>query len=308
MPLDSYVVELLELQERQGRKRWDQLPVEDARTLFSAMRGLYGDPPDVAEVTDVALDENLTVRHYCPLPESIHQPVILFIHGGGWVLGDLDSHDTLCRRLALDAGLPVLSIDFRRPPEHRFPIPAHDCFDAFKLIHQRAETFNIDPERIILAGDSAGGNLAIATALQAAESEFVDSIRGLGLFYPVIEANFQGSSYLRFAEGFGLTQQTMRWFWSQYLVSEEQKHDPLVNPLRSDRLGRLPPTKLILAEYDVLRDEGHRFAEALKAAGVEVSLTEYAGMIHGFVHFYGFIKSARPAIEEAAAWAKQISE
>lgn len=223
-------------------------------------------------------DRAIAVRIYHPTQESA-LPVILFYHGGGFVLCSAASHDAMCRELALKSGAVVVSVDYRRAPEAPFPGPLNDCYDAFEWVTNHAEEINVDPMRIAVCGDSAGGNLAIATALRARETGLI--IRYMGIIYPMIDPQCGFPSIATQSTGPVLSQQIIEWFWECYLGASGNSHDPLAAVLTAD-LRNLPAATVLTAEYDPLRDEGEAFARALRAAGNATVTRRYLGMAHGF--------------------------
>jgi len=223
-------------------------------------------------------------------------PCILYIHGGGWVICDLDSHDLIGRALAKESGCAVLSVDYRLAPEHPFPAGLQDCRAALLWVRDHGASLGLDGSRIAVAGDSAGGNLAAALCLLMRD-EAPKLIRHQALIYPVTDHNFDRPSYLDFADDYGLTRDEMRWFWRHYLARPEDADHPHASVLRAPDLRNLPPATVTSAEFDVLRDEGEEYAERLRAAGNEVSLHRVAGTCHGYAHMIGTVRQA----DESAA-------
>ena len=224
---------------------------------------------------------------------------LVYFHGGGWVIGSLDTHDDVCRKLALALDHPVISVDYRLAPEHPFPTPLDDCVSAVKWIHAHARELGIDPDRLAVGGDSAGGNLAAVVA----------NLRPVPLcfqmlIYPVTDARRGSQSYRDNADGYRLTANGMKWFCDHYLNgSSSSETDPLVSPLLTDMsvLSAAPPAIVITAEYDPLRDEGEAYAQLLLAAGVPCTLTRYYGQIHGFFSMSHLCDDGHGAIQQAAA-------
>ncbi|MCA8986380.1 MAG: alpha/beta hydrolase [Planctomycetaceae bacterium] len=302
--LDQESQALLKEMEERDIPAWPDLPLNFARKVFTLMNDYSGERLEMQTV-DAVLDDEIRIRRYLPEGLDNPAPTVVYFHGGGWVLGDLDSHDQVCRVLARESMSQVIAVDYRRPPENRFPIAPQDCFAALRSIVSRAEELSVCPENLFLAGDSAGGHLAISVALQALETDGID-IRGLVLFYPVIRPDFSSSSYERFAEGFGLTRKTMEWFWKQYLGEDLSVTHPWINPTKAASRPDFPATAIFLAECDVLHDEGEEFALALRKAGGEVAIHEFPGVIHGFIHFMGRISSGKLAIEEAGRFVDSL--
>jgi acetyl esterase len=229
-------------------------------------------------------------------------PVLIWFHGGGWVWSSIDTHDRLARELAVTGEVAVINVDYALSPEARFPQAVHECAAVVRHVAAHAAAWGIDPARIMLGGDSAGGNLALATAL-ALRDGADPTLAGLLCAYPVTDADFDTPSYHEFAEGYGLTRAAMQAYWTLYLRDPADRLNPLAAPLRGDLRG-LPPTLLQLAELDVLRSDGERMAAALEQAGVAVTLETYAGMLHGFMRLSAAVGTTRTAIASAGAWLK----
>jgi acetyl esterase len=240
----------------------------------------------------------IPIRVYAPNADTATPPVVFF-HGGGWVLCNLDTHDGAARKLANASGCTVVSVDYRLAPENPFPAAAEDCYAAAQWVSDNAEQLGARPGPIAVVGDSAGGNLATVTALMARDGNGPDVAQQV-LVYPVIDCDFERPSFLENAEGYLLTRDVMIWFWDQYVPDETGRRDPYVRPLGAELAG-LPPALVITAEYDPLRDEGEAYARALKEAGVDVTCTRYDGMIHGFLSFADFVDKAKEAMGQAGA-------
>jgi len=294
MPLHSQVKKFLDALAEQNSPGWEELTPHEGRDVFASLTDLFGEVEKVARVQEL---DNL--RIYTPTGTGPF-PAVIYFHGGGWVLGSRDTHDVLCRRLANAAECVVVSVDYPLSPESQFPEPLETCYEATRFISQSAEEFEIDPSRIAVAGDSAGGNLAAAVALLAVERG-TPSLSFQLLFYPVMDHDFSTQSYHEFAEGFGLTKSSMQWFWQQYLGSDGDGQNPCASPLRSSNLSQLPPAHIITAEYDVLRDEGEAYATKLIEAGVPTTVQCYEGMIHGFTHLAGIFDKGRQSLYDAAS-------
>ncbi|PHQ33677.1 alpha/beta hydrolase [Rhodopirellula bahusiensis] len=304
----TFVALLRELQP----PRWEEMGVVKARRGFSALVDSFGDGPAMQSVEDHRVEEttadgqslSVPVRVYRPegLPDAA--PVIMFFHGGGWVLGDVASHDSTCRRLAGASGAAVVSVDYRPSPESPFPGPVQDCFVATKAIAKLAGEWKLDADRMAVMGDSAGGNLAAAVALLAKDDPDV-SVKYAVLVYPVVTPRFDSGSYREFESGFGLTKRTMQWFWANYFGLEEdgffgieahQDADPLADLMAADFTG-FPPTHVLVAGYDVLRDEGLALADKMESSGVSVTRENASDMLHGFIHFAGQFETGVTAMQ-----------
>ena len=241
----------------------------------------------------------IPARLYEPPGVGLEQrPLIVYFHGGGWVLGDLDTHDSVCRFLAANAAAAVLSIDYRLAPEHPFPAAVEDAFAAFRWATAESARLGADPSRIAVAGDSAGGNLAAAVSLLARDDDGPDPAMQV-LLYPIADATGGQWSRDAFADGFLLTKADMEWFENHYLPPGTDRADPRVSVLRADTSG-LPPTYVTTAGFDPLRDEGEDYAERMREAGVSVALRRHPGLIHGFAHMTEISRTARAAMHELA--------
>jgi acetyl esterase len=293
MALDPEVIPLLAQLEEAGFPDPGEASLEELRAAA------VFPPPEVP--TPVAAVEALQapgpagpvpVRFYRPAGPGPH-PLVLFFHGGGWVVGDLDSHDETVRRLCAGSGAAFASVAYRLAPEAPFPAPLEDCYAAAAWAVQHADGLGIDAARIAAAGDSAGGNLAAALCLLARERGG-PSLAHQVLVYPVTGADFDTASYREHGEGLFLTRAMMQWFWDQYVPDPAKRADPLAAPLAGDATG-LPPATILTAEYDPLRDEGAAYARHLQTAGVPVDYRDFPGMIHGFLGMTGVLSQAGTA-------------
>jgi acetyl esterase len=235
----------------------------------------------------------LALRVYYPSAQA-GLPVTLFYHGGGWVLCDLDSHDHLARSLALASGSVVVSVDYRLAPDTRFPGPVEDCYAALQYVVNSAAALGVDASRVAVAGDSAGGNLAIAVALMARDRGG-PALCHQALFYPVTKSGCKTGSFTELSSGYFLSREIMLWFWECYLASPEDASHPLASPMHAASFAGLPSASIATCEFDPLRDEGEQFGAALRAAGVQAATRRYAGMIHGFAT----MPHVTPVAEEA---------
>ncbi|HIG00948.1 MAG TPA: alpha/beta hydrolase, partial [Myxococcales bacterium] len=217
---------------------------------------------------------------------------------GGFVIGDLDTHDGTCRELAVGAECLVVSVDYRLAPEHPFPAAPEDCYAATAWLAEHCAELGGDPARLAVGGDSAGGNLAAAVALMARERGGPPLAHQL-LIYPVTDYGFDTASYRENAEGYMLTRPLMEWFWNHYLADPAQGDNELASPLRAASLAQLPPATVITAEFDPLRDEGEAYAQRLSEAGVKTEMTRYDGVFHGFFGMGAAIDKAKQAVDEA---------
>ena len=228
------------------------------------------------------------------------RPAVIVYHGGGWVIGNPDSEDVLSRGLCKRVPAVVISVDYALAPEHRYPAAAEDCYAALEWTVSNADELGIDASNVALAGTSAGGNLA-AVVSQMTRDRNGPEVAHQVLFCPVTDHGHTRPSYEEFATGFGLTREGMNWFWDQYMGDDKHRAaEPYASPIRGADLRGLPDATVIVAECDVLRDEGEEYADALRRAGVDVRVTRYEGMIHGFNLVLGLINAAEDALDEAA--------
>jgi acetyl esterase len=280
MPLDPEVVPLLEFFKELGMPDTATAQPEEMRAAMAAMP--VENQTAVGAVEDRTIpgpDTDIPLRIFRPGGEGAF-PLLVFFHGGGWVVGDLDTHDEFCRQLCVGTGSVVVSVDYRLAPEAKFPAAPEDCYAATCWAVEHAADIGADGNRLCVAGDSAGGNLAAVVSIMARDRAGPTITHQL-LMYPVTDFNFETGSYRENAEGYFLSRAMMRWFWGHYLVDDSQGSDPLAAPLHAN-LTALPTATVITAEYDPLRDEGIAYAEALAEAGVRVEYRLFVGMIHGF--------------------------
>ena len=271
-----------------------EIPVDEARAAHSEEAArLCGEGEPVAEVRDMRVGE-VPVRIFRP-EGNRPLPIVAYLHGGGWMMGTLDSYDSLLRALANASGAIVAGIDYRLSPEHRFPAALEDSLAAIRWLAAHAGDLGGDGGRLALAGDSAGGNLAAVASRRLREA-----VRFQALIYPVIEPELDTPSYRDFAEGHGLSRASMERFWRLYLDGADPTH-PDAAPLRAGDLSGLPPAYVLTAEEDVLRDEGEAYAEALRAAGTPTELVRWPGTIHGFFRWLAVAPAAREAVDAVGA-------
>ncbi len=302
MALDPQARTVLDQMAGMGDKPINELSVDEARRASEGMAAMQGPLEPVAGVEDRTLPGpggSIPVRIYAPFGKGPF-PVLIYFHGGGWVIGDIASSDGLCRMLTNAAGCIVVSVDYRLAPEHPFPAAVDDAYHSTLWAATNASSFGGDPSRIAVCGDSAGGNLAAAVA-QIARDRGKPAIQFQLLIYPVIDAACDTPSYSENAEGYFLTRVAMQWFWNHYVQNDADRNHPYASPLRASSLADLPAALVITAEFDPLRDEGERYAECMRAAGTPVKLTRYNGMIHGFFTMSAIIDQGRVAIQQSAA-------
>jgi acetyl esterase len=305
MPVDPQIRALLD--RGTGVPATHTLPVAEARRQYEARIALMAPPPEVAKVVERRIDGtggSIALRIYTPAGNG-PLPLMMFFHGSGFVLCSLDTHDGICRNLAAGIGCVVVSVDYRLAPEHKFPKGLDDCLAATRWAAANAVELGIDPALIMVAGDSAGGNMAAVTALRVRD-EGGPRLCGQMLLYPVTDYHTPGTpSYAENADGYGLTRDTMEWFWAHYLISPEEAENPHASPLRARDLAGLPPAHVTSAEYDPLRDEAELYGMRLRAAGVPTEITRRPGMNHGFLFWVGIVGGADAAMAEACSWARQ---
>ena len=306
MPVDPQIQALLD--RGTGVPATHTLPVAEARRQYEARIALMAPPRPMAKVLERRIDGPggaLGLRIYTPEGSGLF-PLMMFFHGSGFVLCSLDTHDGMCRNLAAGIGCVVVSVDYRLAPEHKFPKGPDDCLAATRWAAANAVELDIDPARIMVAGDSAGGNMAAVTALRLRD-DGGPPLCGQMLLYPVTDYHTPGTpSYAENANGYGLTRDAMEWFWAHYLTSPVEAENPYASPLRAQDLSGLPPAFVMSAELDPLRDEAELYGERLKAAGVPTEITRRPGMNHGFLFWVGLVTGADSAMAEACAWARQI--
>lgn len=302
--LDPEIRAILEQKAAASAPPLESLPLADARQAsIDGLAPWKGEPEPVDSIEDVRLHEpggSFPIRIYSP-ERTKPSPALVYFHGGGWVLGDLETHDVICRALACRSRAVVVAVDYRLAPEHQFPAAVIDCYAATKWVSDHADRLGIDPRRIAVGGDSAGGNLAAVVSLQSRD-EAGPHIALQVLVYPSTDlSSFDTPSCREFGEGYWLNLSLMEWFREQYLARPEDARCVHASPLLAPNLQGLPPALVITAECDPLRDEGEAYAKRLREAGVPVRQTRYAGMIHPFFAMSGGIAQAREAIAEVAA-------
>ena len=310
MPLHPQAQAMVDAMARMPVVPLDQLSVEQAREQFSRTRTPFLAPPqEVGALSDLAIPGpggRLRVRAYTPMGSRRGEPLpaMVYFHGGGWVFGDLDSHDPLCRELCNLARCVIVSVDYRRAPEHRFPAAVDDSVAAVRYVAEHAADFGIDASRLAVGGDSAGGNLATVVALTLRD-QGGPRLAFQVLIYPVTDFAMDAPSYTSLANGYTLTRDRMRYFSELYLRAPQDIGDWRASPLKAADLSRLPPALIMAAGHDPLVDEGKAYADRLAAAGVPVTYTCYDGVVHGFASMAGAMDAGHTAIAEAAAALKR---
>ncbi len=306
MPLDPQAQKLLDAFVALNLKPVEDSTPDEARESMRSRTAGLGPFDDVAAVADHRVPVKggeITVRMYSPGGKK-SQPALVFYHGGGWVIGDLYTHDGICRSIANAAGCAVASVDYRLAPEAKYPTAVEDSYAAFSWVIANAGTLGIDARRVAVGGDSAGGNLAAAVSLMARDRRAPAPIQQT-LIYPVTNYGLDTPSYHENATGFLLTRDAMHWFWNHYLEREAQGQEPYASPLLAPSLAGLPPALVITAGCDPLRDEGEAYAARLRDAGVPVTMTRYDGMFHGFIRMTRLLDKSRAALDEIAGALKK---
>ncbi|CAE6752275.1 alpha/beta hydrolase [Paraburkholderia haematera] len=310
MPLNPKIEQILDMIARAKRPQLHELTPQQARASYEKSAPIL----EIASAQMFAVEDlhvpmrdgaTIRARLYQPVEPSWAEPapVLVYYHGGGFTVGSVDTHDALCRMFARDGQCTVLSVDYRLAPEHPFPTAVEDAFDALTWLHAHAAEYGVDPERLAVGGDSAGGTLATVCAVQAREAG-IKLVLQL-LIYPGATAYQQTDSHSRLADGFLLSGDTIQWFFEQYVRDKRDRDDWRFAPLDGTRgapnFSGLAPAWIATAEYDPLSDEGDAYAEKLRAAGNQVTLNRYAGMIHEFFKMGGFVPDVAKAHADAAA-------
>jgi acetyl esterase len=298
MPLDPQAEPLV---AAQAGMQIDQLTPEIMRAATAA--GAAPIQREIARVFDRTIPGpggDIPVRFYSELEPNEVVPALVFLHGSGFVIGGLDSHDNFCREFAARGRIAVLSVDYRLAPEHKFPAATEDAYAAVSWLAQNGQELDIDESRLAVGGDSAGGNLAAVVALMARDRGGPKLLHQL-LMYPVLGGpNDSRRSYEENAAGYGLTPAAMQWFMDHYTRTPADLDNPYVCPIRADDLSGLPPATILTAEYDVLRDEGEEYGRRLAEAGVPCTVSRYDGEPHGFMSMVGAVARASDAFEECS--------
>ncbi len=284
-------------------KLWE-VSAPQARAMFLAMREMFqpkGVP--IGKIDSVEIPGPggpVPARIYTPVGLTGRvTPACLYYHGGGWVIGDLDTHDSMCRQIANESGCRVISVDYRLAPECKFPAAFEDAYAALEWAEANASDHQINPNRLAVAGDSAGGNLAAAVALHT-RAKGGPRLSYQVLLYPVTQARAATKSMAELASGYVLEKASMDWFCDQYMQPDTDLNDPRLSPLAAKDVSGVAPAYVLVAGFDPLRDEGKAYADKLKAAGVAVDFVEYASMIHGFLGMEGVVPQATQALKDAA--------
>ncbi len=295
MPLDAASAQVLEMIEQLGLPPFEEQTPEAARAMFAAMREVSAGGPEVASVEDREI-AGVAVRIYRP-STATGVPVLVYLHGGGWVIGNLDSHDGVARELASQTGIVVVSVDYRLAPEHKFPAAVDDAVAVTRWVLDHAAEVGGDPTRVAIGGDSAGGNLSAVVT-----HELRGRLAFQLLVYPAVDLGMSSPSIEENGEGYLLTKASMEWFIGHYIGgTTADPADARLSPLANTEWTGLPPALVITAEFDPLRDEGEAYAAKLSAEGVATTLHRYDGQIHGFFSMGALVPDGKAALAEAAA-------
>ena len=305
MPLDPQLQAMRDQRERDGVPPLYTMSLADARAAdLASIRESGGEPEPVHEVANLTIPGpggELPLRVYRPA-SARPLPALLYFFGGGWVLGTIDTADGVSRSLANSSGALVAVVGYRLAPEHPFPAAVDDCYAAVRWVAGHAEEIGADPARLVVGGDSAGGNLAAAVALRARAGG--PALAGQLLVYPNTDQLADDRSMRAADDPFLFNRRSVAWYRRHYLANPDDAADPLASPLRAESLAGLPPALVITAEYDPLRDQGEAYAHRLADAGVQVELSRYPGMAHGFFTMAGTVDASRAAIQQASSFVR----
>jgi len=303
MPLDPQVSQLLRAIDSAGWTSFSKLSVKEVRDAFARLTSFIP-REDVKSIQDFQIPVEggaISARLYTP-PALHTNGVVLYFHGGGFVIGGIEEYDGLCRALSSLCETRVVSVGYRLAPEYRFPTAVDDCYASLKYLFNHSSELGIDSSKFVVAGDSAGGNLAAVVSLQS-RGKFV--LKRQVLLYPVVTADSATKSLVEYSDGYFLTREQMGWFSSKYARSKQDFFDPRFSPLLEDSLRGAPPTLVVTAEYDPLRDQGEAYASRLAAEGVPVMNMRVNGMVHSFLSFFGNVGAGRDALAAIAGVIRQ---
>ena len=307
MPLDPQVIKILKEAESLGLPEYQDLSPTEARKQMLDQAPPVQAALSVKKVIDRKIpgpDGDIPIRLYYPAGDAPF-PTLVYFHGGGWVIGDLDTHHSFCHALAKTSGCLVAAVDYRLAPEHRYPAAVEDAYAATKWVAENSALIQADPDRFAVCGDSAGGHLAAVVSLMARDRQG-PRIDFQILIYPITDCRFDTPSYEENKEGYMLTRDLMKWFWNHFINDESEANDPYVSPLRAKNFGNLPPALILTAGYDPLRDEGEAYGKKLQEAGVNVTLSRYPGMIHAFIRMTALLDEANVALGEVSGTLREV--
>ena len=300
-----------ELNSQSGPELYE-LSVKDAREVLINIQKMDVEklPADIEDLNiPTGPNGKISIRIVRPIGLTGRLPVVMYFHGGGWVLGNKDTHDRLIREIANDSHAAVVFVNITPSPEAKFPLALEEAYSTIEYIAENGNIMNLDPSRIAVAGDSVGGNMATVVAMMAKE-RMGPKIMFQLLFYPVTDSSFYTSSYKQFSTDYYLTREAMKWFWANYLPDKQKRKDPKASPLRAtvEDLNGLPEAMIINGEFDILRDEGEAYAHKLNDAGVKVTAVRYLGTIHDFVMLNPLseVPSTKAAIRQASEKLREV--
>lgn len=309
MGLAPEIAQFLDARACLGLPEVWEAPVGVLRANTYDRIAIAGLPEEIFSVTDRFIpgpSADLPIRIYRPNNQK-NLPALVYFHGGGWVVNFLDIYDAVLHSLANATGSVIVAVNYQKAPEHPYPTPFDDCYATLLWIHSNASELGINRGKIGVGGDSAGANLASAVALKARDHNGPALAYQL-LIYPCIERNFETGSYSKYGTGYGLSRQSMQWFWEQYLQGDDHDNDPYACPLQAEDFSNLPPAIIVTAEYDPLKDDGVKYEWLLRQADVQTYYRDYAGMIHGFLGMGSVTPTAAIAIADCAALIGEIDQ
>ena len=307
MPLAPEIMRYLAAQAISGAPDVNQAPLSVIRAGTYNRIVLAGKPQKIFSIQDRYISgstSDLHIRIYRP-SSAENLPALVYFHGGGWVLNFLDIYDAELSDLANASGSVIVAVNYQKAPEHPYPIPFNDCFATFLWVHKNAHDLGIDPEKVGIGGESAGGNLAAAVALKTRDISGPKPAYQL-LINPCNEKDFDTASYREYAQGYGLTRERMIWFWEQYLQGTDHDKDPYACPSTAVDFSDLAPAIIVTAECDPLKDDGIKYEKLLRGCGVQTHYLEYEGMIHGFTNLGAITPKAHEAISDCALLIRKI--
>ena len=301
MPLDPQMKTIIEEAAALGLPAYHDLSPAEARKQMLDLT-----PPVDPLLTVKRVEDRSIPGPHGEIPIRLYYPsgdlpfaVLVYFHGGGWVIGDLNTHHGFCHALAKTSSCLVVSVDYRLAPEHPYPAAVEDAYAAASWVAENSDAIHSDPDRFAVGGDSAGGHLAAVVALMARDRKG-PRIDLQVLIYPITDCNFNTPSYTENKEGYMLTRDLMKWFWNHFIEDEGEANHPYVSPLQAENLSDLPQALIVTAEYDPLRDEGEAYGKRLQEAGVKVVLSRYPGMTHAFIRMTAHLDKAKEALDEIA--------
>jgi len=301
MPLHPILQEIVNQTKAANLPPQSEESLQKTRGAYARLRLLAGDPPVMAKIVNRLISSSqgsIAIRLYYPIEKEIF-PVLVYFHPGGFVKGDIDCHDTICRDIANLAECVVVSVNYRLAPEYKFPSPIEDGYTALKYLKEHADDLQIDKNRIAIGGENSGGNIAAVLTHFVKEKGDLHFVLQV-LIYPQTDYTFQSPSHKEFAKGFLLEEESLHWYADQYIPKGVDRKTPYLSPLWATDFTFLPPALIITAEYDPLRDEAEAYADKLKQAGIKVILHRYKEVTHGFFQMGGILNIAAQAMEEVA--------